>query len=59
MRILVVEDEPSIANFVRHGLTEAGYAVDSAWDGREGLDFALTAEYDALVLDVMLPRRTD
>lgn len=56
MRILVVEDEPGIANFVRQGLTEAGYAVDLAWDGREGLDYALAAEYDVLVLDIMLPK---
>jgi DNA-binding response OmpR family regulator len=52
----VVEDEPSIANFVRQGLTEAGYAVDVAWTGREGLDYALAAEYDVLVLDIMLPK---
>jgi len=56
MRILIVEDEPSIANFVRQGLSEAGYAVDVAWDGDEGLAYALAADYDALVLDVMLPR---
>lgn len=56
MRILVVEDEPSIARFVRQGLTEAGYAVDLAWDGREGLDYALVADYDVLVLDIMLPK---
>jgi heavy metal response regulator len=56
MRILVVEDEPGIANFVRQGLSEAGYAVDVAWDGEEGLDYALAADYDALVLDIMLPK---
>lgn len=55
MRILVVEDELSIANFVRQGLTEAGYAVDVACDGREGLRYALAANYDVLVLDIMLP----
>jgi DNA-binding response OmpR family regulator len=55
MRILVVEDEPGIACFVGQGLTEAGYAVDLAWDGREGLDYALVADYDVLVLDIMLP----
>jgi DNA-binding response OmpR family regulator len=55
MRVLVVEDEPSIANFVRQGLTEAGYAVDVAWDGREGLEYALSADYDVVVLDIMLP----
>ncbi len=56
MRILIVEDEPAIANFARQGLTEAGYAVDLAGDGREGLDYALAADYDALILDIMLPR---
>ncbi len=56
MRVLVVEDEPGIANFVRQGLNEAGYAVDVAWDGQEGLAFALAADYDVLVLDIMLPR---
>jgi DNA-binding response OmpR family regulator len=55
MRLLVVEDEPSIAAFLRQGLTEAGYAVDVAADGRAGLDYALAADYDALVLDILLP----
>lgn len=56
MRLLIVEDEPTIANFVRQGLSEAGYAVDVARDGHEGLDYALAAEYDALILDIMLPK---
>lgn len=56
MRILVVEDELSIAQFVRQGLSEAGYAVDLASNGLEGLDYALAAEYDAIVLDIMLPQ---
>ncbi len=56
MRILVVEDEPGVARFVRQGLAEAGHAVDVARDGQEGLDYALAAEYDAIVLDIMLPR---
>lgn len=55
MRILVVEDEPAIANFVRQGLTESGYGVDVAGDGREGLAYAMAADYDVLILDVMLP----
>ncbi len=55
LRVLIVEDEPGIAGFLRQGLTEAGYAVDVARDGREGLDFALAAAYDVLVLDIMLP----
>ena len=56
MRLLIVEDEPSIANFIKQGLTEAGYAVDLAWNGREGLDYALSADYDVYVLDIMLPQ---
>ena len=56
MRILIVEDEPGIANFVRQGLSEAGYAVDVARDGEEGLAYALAADYDVWVLDIMLPR---
>jgi DNA-binding response OmpR family regulator len=56
MRILVVEDEPGIARFIRQGLSEAGYAVDVARDGEEGLDYAVAAEYDLMVLDVLLPK---
>lgn len=55
MRILVVEDEQSIARFIRQGLEEAGHAVDVAADGRAGLEYALIADYDVLVLDIMLP----
>jgi len=56
MRILVVEDEAGVADFVKQGLTEAGYAVDVARDGPEGLEYALAFEYDAIVLDIMLPK---
>jgi len=55
MRVLLVEDEPGIAQFVRQGLTEAGYAVDVAPDGQSGWDYAVSAEYDIIVLDIMLP----
>ena len=55
MRILVVEDEEAIANFICQGLTEAGYAVDQAASGEEALHWIAIAEYDAIVLDVMLP----
>ena len=57
MRVLVVEDERRIAEFVSKGLTEAGYAVDVASDGEEALDWTDVAEYDLIVLDVMLPKR--
>ncbi len=56
MRILVVEDEAGIARFIRQGLSEAGYAVDVASDGEEGLDYALVAPYDLIILDILLPK---
>ncbi|MDE3076442.1 MAG: response regulator, partial [Chloroflexota bacterium] len=56
MRILVVEDELGIAQFIRQGLTEAGHAVDVASDGAAGLQNALVAEYDVAILDVLLPK---
>lgn len=55
MRILVIEDEERILSFVRRGLVAAGYAVDSAGDGRDGLDKALHGPCDLVVLDLMLP----
>ena len=55
MRVLVVEDEPGIAQFIRQGLSESGYAVDLALDGQTGLDYARCANYDIMVLDIMLP----
>jgi DNA-binding response OmpR family regulator len=57
MRLLVVEDDPTIASFLVKGLQEAGYAVDAAADGQRGLHLALTEPYDAAVLDLMLPGR--
>ncbi len=55
MRILVVEDEPGIANFLRDGLQEESYAVDITGNGREGLEMAVSNEYDLILLDWMLP----
>jgi len=57
MRVLLVEDESRIADFIRKGLSECGYAVDVAHDGEEALDWADVAEFDIVVLDVMLPVR--
>ncbi len=57
MRVLVVEDERKIADFIRKGLCEDGYAVDVAYDGDEALDWVAVAEFDMIVLDVMLPVR--
>ena len=56
MRILVIEDERKIAQFIKRGLKEEGYAVDAANDGEEGHFLASTNDYDIIVLDVMLPR---
>ncbi|MCC7240889.1 MAG: response regulator transcription factor [Acidobacteria bacterium] len=56
MRVLVVEDDPSIATFVAGGLRQEGYAVDIADNGVDGLELARGAPYDAAVVDVMLPR---
>jgi len=55
MRLLLVEDDQKIASFVTRGLKEAGFAVDHAIDGRDGLHFALHEKYDAAVVDLMLP----
>ena len=57
MRILLVEDDVKIASFIVKGLRAAGYAVDHAPDGEEGLGLALTEPYDAAVIDLMLPKR--
>jgi two-component system, OmpR family, response regulator len=57
MRLLVVEDDPTIASFLVKGLQEAGFAVDAAADGNRGLQLASTEPYDAAVLDLMLPGR--
>jgi heavy metal response regulator len=56
MRILVIEDEKKIADFIRRGLKEEGYAVDTAYDGEQGLFLAKTNEYDLILLDLMLPK---
>jgi two-component system OmpR family response regulator len=56
MRVLVIEDEPDLRRVVGQALREAGYAVDEAADGEEGLYKSTSWEYDALVLDLMMPR---
>jgi two-component system copper resistance phosphate regulon response regulator CusR len=57
MKILVVEDEPKAAAYLKKGLSESGYMVDVAVDGDEGLRLASANGYDLLILDVMLPKR--
>jgi two-component system OmpR family response regulator len=56
MRLLIVEDDATIADFVRTGLVEAGFAVDVAAEGEAGLELAITGGYDAAIVDVMLPK---
>ena len=56
MRVLLVEDESRIADFIARGLTEHGYAVDVATDGEDALSWTDTTPFDLIVLDVMLPR---
>jgi two-component system OmpR family response regulator len=56
MRILLVEDDTKIASFISKGLKAAGYAIDHAADGEEGLHLALTEPYDAAIIDIMLPK---
>jgi DNA-binding response OmpR family regulator len=56
MRILLVEDDADLAQFIRKGLKEEHYAVDLATDGEEGLALALNNAYDLLILDIMLPK---
>lgn len=58
VRILVVEDERRIASFIQRGLSEQGHAVDVAYDGEEGLYLAEIHEYDLLLLDILLPKRS-
>lgn len=57
MRILLVEDEKKLAGFIRKALREDGYAVDLSHDGEEGGRMAMAEDYDAVILDLLLPRR--
>lgn len=59
MRILVIEDEPKIAQAVKRGLELKGFAVDAVHDAASGLSYALDADYDVIVLDRMLPGGMD
>jgi DNA-binding response OmpR family regulator len=58
MRILVVEDDQKVANFIRSGLEQEGYAVDVLREGTHAGDQARTIDYDAVILDLMLPGRS-
>lgn len=56
MRLLLVEDDDKIAYFITKGLKEAGFAVDRASNGEDGLHLALTEPYDVAIIDIMLPK---
>lgn len=55
MRILLIEDDRTLADFIVTGMKEAGYVIDHAVDGSSGLHLALSNEYDAAIIDIMLP----
>jgi DNA-binding response OmpR family regulator len=57
MRILIVEDEARIRAFLARAFEAEGFAVDAVGEGEEGLSFALTTDYDLVILDLMLPGR--
>jgi two-component system, OmpR family, copper resistance phosphate regulon response regulator CusR len=57
VHLLIVEDEPKTASFLRRGLTESGFVVDVATNGEDGLHLALNVDYDLVILDIMLPDR--
>ena len=58
MRMLLVEDDSRVASFIRRGLREEHYTVDVAPDGEQALFLAQTGEYDLIILDLMLPKRS-
>lgn len=55
MKILLIEDEPKVASFIKKGLEEQTYEVDQAYDGTFGIKLALQNEYDLIILDIILP----
>ncbi|AWM79860.1 DNA-binding response regulator [Gammaproteobacteria bacterium ESL0073] len=56
MKLLIVEDNQKMADYLKQGLTESGYIVDLLHNGIDGLHHALTEEYDLIILDIMLPK---
>ena len=59
MRLLYAEDEEDLNKVVTKKLTEEGFSVDSCFDGREAIDNVQFTEYDAAILDIMMPREFD
>lgn len=55
MKVLIVEDETKTGDYLRQGLSEAGFTTDLARNGMDGLHLALTGDHDLIILDVMLP----
>ena len=56
MRILVVEDEKHLNAIISEAMEDEGYSTDSCFDGQEALDYALSTEYDVIILDIMRPK---
>lgn len=56
MKILLVEDDQVIADFIEKGMKEAGFAIEHVGDGQAGLDYALTGDFDLGIIDIMLPK---
>ncbi len=56
MRVLIVEDDEKITSLIVQGMKQTGFAVDHAANGEEGLELALTAPYDAAIIDIVLPK---
>lgn len=57
MRILVVEDEKKVANFIKKGLEEEGFSTDVAYDGEEGVNMAESSVYNLILMDIMMPKK--
>ena len=57
MRILVVEDEKKVADFIKRGLEEEGFIVDVAYDGEEGVNKAESTTYNLILMDIMMPKK--
>ncbi len=57
MKILIIEDEKKVANFIKRGLEEEKFEIDTAYDGEKGTQKAFESSYDLIILDVMLPKK--
>lgn len=57
MKVLIIEDEKKVAKFIEQGLREEHYEVELAYDGEEGLERAISGEFDGIILDLMMPKR--